>query len=140
LNRVPFGKFNRVNVLILGGLSAMRDVAEEVSYEDRQKVAEVIERICRKENINPQKLRRGSRRRRICQVRAQMIYQLIEILGISLAEVARQVEVSKFAISEALDRKMKDQFNSVNNVLQFSLNKFQSTPPRGGRRRGRYLS
>jgi hypothetical protein len=27
LNRVPFGKFNRVNVLIRGGLSAMRDVA-----------------------------------------------------------------------------------------------------------------
>jgi hypothetical protein len=26
LNRVPFGKFNRVNVLIRGGLSAMRDV------------------------------------------------------------------------------------------------------------------
>jgi hypothetical protein len=27
LNRVPFGKFNRVNALIRGGLSAMRDVA-----------------------------------------------------------------------------------------------------------------
>jgi hypothetical protein len=27
LNRVPFGKFNRVNVLIRGDLSAMRDVA-----------------------------------------------------------------------------------------------------------------
>ena len=49
-----------------------------------------------------------------------MIYQLIEILGISLAEVARQVGVSTFAISEALDRKMKNQFNSVNNVPQFS--------------------
>jgi hypothetical protein len=47
----------------------------------------------------------GSRRKRICQVRAQMIYQLIEILGISLAEVARQVGVSAFAISEALTGK-----------------------------------
>jgi hypothetical protein len=27
LNRVPFGKFNGVNVLIRGGLPAMRDVA-----------------------------------------------------------------------------------------------------------------
>jgi hypothetical protein len=27
LNRVPFGKFNRVNVIVRGGLSAMRDVA-----------------------------------------------------------------------------------------------------------------
>ena len=50
----------------------------------------------------------GSRRRRICQIRAQIVYQLVEILGISLAEVARQVGVSTFAISEALDRKMKD--------------------------------
>jgi hypothetical protein len=30
------------------------------------------------------------------------------------------VGVSTFAISEAIDRKMKDQFNSVNNVPQFS--------------------
>jgi hypothetical protein len=36
----------------------------------------------------------GNRRKRICQVRAQMIYQLIEILGISLLEVAGQVIVS----------------------------------------------
>jgi hypothetical protein len=27
LNRVPFGKFNRVNVLIRGYLSAMREIA-----------------------------------------------------------------------------------------------------------------
>jgi hypothetical protein len=45
-----------------------------------------------------------------------MIYQLIEILGILLSEIARQVGVSTFAISEALDKKMKDQFNAVFHV------------------------
>ncbi|MDL1961466.1 MAG: hypothetical protein LWX01_07175 [Deltaproteobacteria bacterium] len=50
----------------------------------------------------------GSRIRHICQIGAQIVYQLVEILGISLAEVARQVGVFTFAISEALDRKMKD--------------------------------
>ena len=41
---------------------------------------------------------------------------MLEILGISLVEVARQEGVSMFAISEAIDRKMKDQFNSANDV------------------------
>ena len=50
----------------------------------------------------------GSRRRRICQIRAQIVYQSVEILGISLAEAGRQVGVPAFDISEALNRKMKD--------------------------------
>ena len=58
----------------------------------------------------------GSRIKRICQIGAQIVYKLVENFGISLEEAARQVGVSTFAISEALDRKMKDQFNSVNNV------------------------
>jgi hypothetical protein len=68
----------------------------------------IIERICRKENINSQDLRMGSRIRRICQIRAQIVYQLLEIPRISLAEVAGQVGVSTSAVSKALDRKMKD--------------------------------
>jgi hypothetical protein len=35
LNRVPFGKFNRVNVLIQGGLSLMWDVAFLVRLPER---------------------------------------------------------------------------------------------------------
>jgi predicted transcriptional regulator len=58
----------------------------------------------------------GCQRRRISQVRAQIVHQLVENFGFLLAEVARQVGISTFAISKALDRKMKDQFNSVNNV------------------------
>ena len=61
-----------------------------------------------KKNIDPKDLRMGSRRKRICQIGAQIVYQLVENFGISRAEVARQVGVSAFAISEALDRKMKD--------------------------------
>jgi len=50
----------------------------------------------------------GSRVRRICQIGAQIVYQLVENFGISLAEVVRQVGVSEFAFSEALNRTMKD--------------------------------
>ena len=50
----------------------------------------------------------GSRQRRICQIRAQIVYKLVEIFGILLAEVTRQVGVSTFDISEALGRIMKD--------------------------------
>jgi len=70
--------------------------------EGRQKIAEFIERIYRKENINPQDLWMGSRIKRICQIGAQIVYKLVENFGISLEEVARQVGISTFAISEAL--------------------------------------
>ena len=73
-----------------------------------QHIGEVIERVCKKENINPQELRMGSRRRRISQVRTQIVCQLVEDFGIPLAEVARQVGVSTSAISKALNRTMKD--------------------------------
>lgn len=59
--------------------------------EGRQKIAEFIEGICRKENIYSQDLWMGSRIKRICQIGAQIVYQLVENFGILLAEVGRQV-------------------------------------------------
>ena len=50
----------------------------------------------------------GSRRRRISQVRAQIVHQLVENFGIPLVEVARQVGVSTSTISKALNRTMKN--------------------------------
>ena len=74
----------------------------------RQQIGEVIERVCEEENINSHKLRMGSRRRRISQVRAQIVHQLVENFGIPLAEVARQVGVSTSAISKAFNRTIKN--------------------------------
>lgn len=47
----------------------------------------------------------ASRIRPICQIVAQTVYKLVENFGISLAEVALQVGVFAFAISEALTGK-----------------------------------
>ena len=61
-----------------------------------------------KKNIDPQDLWMGSRTKRIYQIGAQIVYQLVENFRISLAEVTHRVGVSASAISEALDRIMKD--------------------------------
>jgi len=49
-------------------------------------------------------LRMGSRRGRICQVRSQIAYELVEQYGLPLAEVARQLGVTTSAISKAINR------------------------------------
>jgi DNA invertase Pin-like site-specific DNA recombinase len=92
-------------------LRAMHRQADEMSYKaEHSGVSQSlkIERVCEEENINSHELRMGSRRRRISQVRAQIVHQLVENFGIPLAEVARQVGVSKSAISKALNRTMKN--------------------------------
>ena len=61
-----------------------------------------------------------SRIKRICQIGAQIVYQSVENFGISLAEVGRQVGVSTSAIFKALNREMKDQFDSITTSLTFS--------------------
>lgn len=61
-----------------------------------------------------------SRIRRICQIGAQIVYQLVDILGISLAEVNRQVGVSASAISEALDRTKERLIQLSHHFPQFS--------------------
>jgi REP element-mobilizing transposase RayT len=91
----------------------LNEADERVKYQlsgnkGRQQIGEVIERVCEEENINLHELRMGSRRRRISQVRAQIVHQLVENFGIPLAEVARQVGVSASAVSKALNRIMKD--------------------------------
>jgi len=95
----------------------LNEADERLKYQmagnnGRQQIGEVVERVCEEENINSHELRMGSRRRRISQVRAQIVHQivhqLVENFGIPLAEVARQVGVSASAISKALNRTMKN--------------------------------
>jgi len=70
----------------------------------REKAAEFIEQVCKKENINIKELRMGAKRGRIGQIRSQIAYHLVEDYGIPLAEVARQLGVTTSAISKALNR------------------------------------
>jgi len=70
----------------------------------REKAAEFIEQVCKRENINAKELRMGAKRGRIGRVRSQIAYQLVEDYGIPLAEVARQLGVTTSAISKAINR------------------------------------
>jgi hypothetical protein len=88
----------------------LKEADERLKYQlagnkGRQQIGEVIERVCKEENVNSHELRMGSRRRRISQVRAQIVHQLVENFGIPLAEVGRQVGVSTSAISKSLSRR-----------------------------------
>ncbi len=89
----------------------LKEADERLQYQltankRRQKMQEMIGEICEKERINVAELRMGSRRGSIPQVRADIAYQLINELGIPLAEIARQLGVSTSAITKSLKRRM----------------------------------
>jgi len=75
--------------------------------ERRKKAQQLIEQTCKKEEVNVNELRMGSRRGRIARVRREIAYQLVERYGFSLAEVARQLGVTTSAISKAMGRLSK---------------------------------
>ncbi len=57
--------------------------------------------------IMMKELQAGSRRRRISQVRSTIACELLEIYGMPLAEIARQLGVSTSAISKTLRKPME---------------------------------
>jgi len=75
------------------------------SIEVRERMQNLIEKRCKEEDINIDEIRLGSRRGRIPQVRADIAWELVNKLGISLAEAARQLGVSTSAIAKSLQRK-----------------------------------
>ncbi|MBW2221415.1 MAG: transposase [Deltaproteobacteria bacterium] len=89
----------------------LKEADERLNYQltakkRRQKMQEMIEKICEEKGINIKELHMGSRRGSIPQVRADIAYQLINELGIPLAEIARQLGVSTSAITKSLQRRM----------------------------------
>ncbi|MCK5011424.1 MAG: transposase [Deltaproteobacteria bacterium] len=88
----------------------LKEADERLNYQltakkRRQKMQEMIEEICEEKGINIKELHMGSRRGSIPQVRADIAYQLINELGIPLAEIARQLGVSTSAITKSLQRR-----------------------------------
>lgn len=70
----------------------------------RYKADARIKDVCKKERINIEELKGGSRRGPISKIRSKLACQLVEDYGLPLAEAARQLGVSTSAISKILKR------------------------------------
>ena len=69
-----------------------------------EKIGQVIELICKEEDVNIKELRAGGRRRPVTTARRRIAQSLVGEDGITLAEAARQLGVSTAAISLTLTR------------------------------------
>jgi putative transposase len=80
-------------------------IKHQVPSQDLVKRAEQeIRVVCRREKIKPAVLRSGSRRRPLSRARSHLACRLVEEMGLSLAETARQLGLSTSAISQILRR------------------------------------
>ncbi|RJX27755.1 MAG: hypothetical protein C4531_13010 [Desulfurivibrio sp.] len=70
----------------------------------RKNIGEIITKICEEEDVSQAELRSGSRRRAISLVRSRLAQLLVEVHGIPLAMVARELGVSTSAVSKILNR------------------------------------
>jgi REP element-mobilizing transposase RayT len=68
----------------------------------RQKVREILTAICAEEEINPRELQSGSRRRPVSVIRCRVARQLVNVHGVPMAMVARELGVSSSAISKII--------------------------------------
>jgi hypothetical protein len=69
-----------------------------------RRVQKIIEKACSEGNISRDLLLSGSRRHHISAVRAEFARMLVEEVGISMAECARQVGVTTSGIAQILRR------------------------------------
>jgi len=80
-------------------------VKYQFSGDERiEKAQEFINTACRKEKVNPQELRMGSRRGGISRLRSRIACHLVEQYGLPLAEVARHLGVTTSAVAKAITR------------------------------------
>ena len=69
-----------------------------------RKAQEIIRDWCDREQISPEELRMGSRRRQVSVVRGHLAAHLVARLGLSLADTARSLGVSASGIARLLER------------------------------------
>ncbi len=81
-------------------------IKHQMSNTDLVKRAEEeILNFCQREKIEVAALRSGSRRRTVSRVRAHLALRLVDELGLSLAETARQLGLSTSAVAQILRRR-----------------------------------
>jgi hypothetical protein len=111
----PRGKRGKVkhDARILGG----GDFVEEMLREANKKLGRqlrtgareasmeaVIRKMCMEAGVKEQGVRNGGQRRRVSEVRSQIAYYLSHELGISMAEIARNLGVCGSAIIKAVQK------------------------------------
>jgi putative transposase len=98
---------------ILGGDKFVERILEEadekikyqLSIDERRIQAEkAIMTMCRKEGVKVEELRGGSRRGRLSGIRSRLAMDLVEKMGLPLAEAGRRLGVSTSAISKIMMR------------------------------------
>ena len=101
---------------ILGGGEFVEQIIKEAEGKVRyqlptkahhQKIDEYIAGICKNEGVSIEELKGGSRHQAASRARARITIGLVKEYGLSLAEVARRLEVSTSAISKIIKRANK---------------------------------
>ena len=98
---------------ILGSGEFVKQLLEEAIPEIKHQIPthDLVDRAekeirtaCQRENIEVDVLRSASRRRPVSRLRAHLAMKLVQELGLSLAETARQLGLSTSAIAKILKR------------------------------------
>jgi hypothetical protein len=62
-----------------------------------------MKKLCKEGGIDEEELQSGRKRRKVCQIRAKISYQLNHGMGIPFAEIARHVGVCTSAVAKAVE-------------------------------------
>ena len=89
--------------------SVMKEAEERIRLQLKVRgtgatLAIIIDQECKRANVSPQELKGGSRRRAVSKLRIKIAKRGLAELGLSLAEIARQVGVSTSSIARAIKR------------------------------------
>ncbi len=98
---------------ILGNGSFVERILEEADEpvkrqmrpeEEKKKIAEIIQNICKKKGVKIQEVKAGGRRIDVSHARVEIALTLVRDYGISFSEVARNVGVTTSGIFRILNR------------------------------------
>jgi DNA-binding Lrp family transcriptional regulator len=109
------GKRERVehDARILGGGDFLAEILREANKKLRRQLRSgereasmerVIRKMCMEAGVEEQEVRNGGQRRKVSKVRSQIAYYLSHELGISMAEIARNLGVCSSAIIKAVQK------------------------------------
>ncbi len=90
-------------------LELLKQAEENIKYQVPSKdlkkcIKEEIQKLCHKEKIDISLLRSGSRRKPLPRIRKELAVILVNEIGVSLSETARQLGVSTSGIAQMLRR------------------------------------